>query len=183
MRYLLFRIEYAGNGISKEERDKVFIPFYQVPESTVANVPGTGIGLSLVYSIVKLCRGGIFIEDMDHPGACFVVVLPISSMAFKEEEIDTSTSEEGIMDSQSDSLNMANRETEMSESIPVAPAAPSSSAPGVSACLLYTSKSVPNSSYCMMVGLVTYPILVMMINTVWAIGKYPQKNFHVDSLI
>ena len=56
-----------------------------------------------------------------------------SSMAFKEEEIDTSTSEEGIMDSQSDSLNMANRETEMSESIPVAPAAPSSSAPGVSA--------------------------------------------------
>ena len=133
MRYLMLRIEDSGKGISKEERDKVFIPFYQVPESTVANVPGTGIGLSLVYSIVKLCRGGIFIEDMDHPGACFVVVLPISPMAFKEEEIDTSIGEEGIMDSQADSLDMANGGTEMSESITVAPAAPLASASGVSA--------------------------------------------------
>ena len=54
-------------------------------------------------------------------------------MVFKEEEIDTSMGEEGIMDSQADSLDIANGGTEMSESITVAPAAPPASAPGVSA--------------------------------------------------
>lgn len=41
--------------------------------------------------------------------------------------------QEGIMDSQADSLDIANGGTEMSESITVAPAAPPASAPGVSA--------------------------------------------------
>ncbi len=98
-RYLVLRIEDSGIGIAKEERDKIFVPFYQVPEASVSNVPGTGIGLSLVYSIVKLCRGNIFIEDMDRPGACFVVVLPISREAFKDDEISTSINEEVVLES------------------------------------------------------------------------------------
>ena len=39
------------------KRQKVFTPFYRVPETAGVNVPGTGIGLSLVYSIVKLHKG------------------------------------------------------------------------------------------------------------------------------
>lgn len=87
IRYLVLRIEDSGPGIPKEERDKIFIPFYQVPESGTVNIPGTGIGLSLVNSLVNLCRGSIFLEDMEHPGACFVVVLPISRRAFSDDEV------------------------------------------------------------------------------------------------
>lgn len=97
-RYMMLRIADSGVGIPKEERDKIFMPFYQVPEASVSNVPGTGIGLSLVYSIVKLCRGNIFLEDMDHSGACFVVILPISRDAFKDDEIGTSVSEDIIIE-------------------------------------------------------------------------------------
>lgn len=134
MRYLMLRIEDSGKGISKEERDKIFIPFYQVPESTVANVPGTGIGLSLVYSIVKLCRGGIFIEEMERPGACFVVVLPISRAAFREEEIDTLVHEESILDSQTEgNPDITEEQGDMSEVLNTSPVAPSPSVPRVSA--------------------------------------------------
>lgn len=46
MRYLMFTVKTPVR-ISKEERDKMFIPFYPVPESTeVANVPSTIIGLN-----------------------------------------------------------------------------------------------------------------------------------------
>ena len=69
-----------------QERDKVFTPFW-VPETAGVNVPGTGIGLSLVYSIVKLHKGVIRIEDQDGTeGARFIVLLPVSREAFTEED-------------------------------------------------------------------------------------------------
>lgn len=134
MRYLLLRIEDSGKGISKEERDKIFIPFYQVPESMVSNIPGTGIGLSLVYSIVKLCRGSIFVEDMERSGACFVVVLPISRRAFREEEIDTLAREESILESpQTGETAITEDRGDLSEVLNASPVAAVPSVPKVSA--------------------------------------------------
>lgn len=84
------RVEDSGCGIPKEEREKIFTPFYQIPETAGVNIPGTGIGLSLVYSIVRLCRGEIRIEDRadGEEGTVFVVELPAGADAFTEEEKD-----------------------------------------------------------------------------------------------
>ena len=60
---IILRVEDSGCGIPKEEREKIFTPFYQVPETSGVNISGTGIGLSLVYSIVELHKGSIKIED------------------------------------------------------------------------------------------------------------------------
>lgn len=87
---ILLRVEDSGCGIPREEREKIFTPFYQLPETTGVNISGTGIGLSLVYSIVQLCRGNIRIEDRADggEGTVFVVELPATASAFTEEEKD-----------------------------------------------------------------------------------------------
>ena len=87
---MMLQVVDAGCGIPLQERDKVFTPFYRVPETAGVNVPGTGIGLSLVYSIVKLHKGVIRIEDREDgtEGARFIVLLPVSREAFTEEETD-----------------------------------------------------------------------------------------------
>ena len=87
---LLLRVEDSGCGIPPEEREKIFTPFYQITETAGVNIPGTGIGLSLVYSIVQLCRGDIRIEDRTDggEGTVFLVELPATANAFTEEEKD-----------------------------------------------------------------------------------------------
>lgn len=85
---LLLRIGDSGTGIPMEEREKVFLPFYQIPQTVGVNITGTGIGLSLVYSIVRLYKGTIRIEDREDgkTGALFIVELPASVDAFSENE-------------------------------------------------------------------------------------------------
>lgn len=87
---ILLRVEDSGCGIPPEEREKIFTPFYQVPETSGVNISGTGIGLSLVYSIVQLYKGSIRIEDRANgeEGTVFVVELPATEDAFTEEERD-----------------------------------------------------------------------------------------------
>lgn len=86
--YIQLKVKDTGKGIEEEEADKIFTPFYQVPETSGINLSGTGIGLSLVYTIVQLHRGVIYVDNTVSQGACFVVILPISRSAFLEEQIE-----------------------------------------------------------------------------------------------
>ena len=86
--YLILRVKDSGKGIEEGEVDKIFTPFYQIPETSGINLSGTGIGLSLVYTIVQLHRGVIYVDNTERSGACFVVILPISRSAFSEDQIE-----------------------------------------------------------------------------------------------
>lgn len=86
--YLVVRVKDSGKGIEEGEVDKIFTPFYQIPETSGINLSGTGIGLSLVYTIVQLHRGVIYVDNTERSGACFVVILPISRSAFSEDQIE-----------------------------------------------------------------------------------------------
>lgn len=70
-----FTISVADNGIgiSPDEQQKIFHPFYQA----VDNKPGTGIGLSLVKSIVDLHGGSVEVESTVGQGSTFCIQLPI----------------------------------------------------------------------------------------------------------
>ncbi|MDR3060816.1 MAG: sensor histidine kinase [Dysgonamonadaceae bacterium] len=57
-----------GCGISPENRDKIFIPFF----STKKN--GSGIGLSLSREIVNLHKGGIKIQSEEGEGSAFTIL-------------------------------------------------------------------------------------------------------------
>jgi len=61
-----------GQGISSNEKEQIFRPFYQANE----NKPGTGIGLSIVKGIVEAHQGEISIESVPGEHTSFIVTLP-----------------------------------------------------------------------------------------------------------
>jgi len=69
------RVSFAdnGHGISKENLDKIFNPFFTTGD--VGN--GTGLGLSICHGIVTAHNGRIYAESELGKGATFVVELPI----------------------------------------------------------------------------------------------------------
>ena len=80
-----FRIEVAddGVGIAPDDQERIFRPFYQAAD----NKPGTGIGLSIVKSIVDQHGGTISVESELGRGARFVVVLP-TKQAVSGSDVD-----------------------------------------------------------------------------------------------
>ena len=71
-------ISVKDNGIGIEEKNlnMIFDRFNQVDKSLSKNVEGTGIGLSLVKSIVELHGGSIHVESEFGKGSNFTVMLP-----------------------------------------------------------------------------------------------------------
>ncbi|MBI5419307.1 MAG: PAS domain S-box protein [Deltaproteobacteria bacterium] len=70
---VLIRVADTGCGIPKGALDKVFDPFY----TTSTMGAGTGLGLSLCYSIVKEHHGSIEVESTEGAGTVFTVRLPV----------------------------------------------------------------------------------------------------------
>ena len=74
---VIIAISDTGGGISKENMDKIFTPFF----TTKGIGKGTGLGLPLVYGIVKMHRGQIHFDSNDDPaagatGTTFTISLP-----------------------------------------------------------------------------------------------------------
>ncbi len=83
---LRIRIADTGCGIPKELRETVFNRFYQVPNENNKVKMGTGIGLHLSRKLMDIHHGKIFVEDNDHPGTVFVILLPLDDSYLKKEE-------------------------------------------------------------------------------------------------
>ncbi|XP_077245114.1 histidine kinase CKI1-like [Tasmannia lanceolata] len=68
-----FEVEDTGKGIPKEKQKSAFENFVQVKESTSKGHEGTGLGLGIVQSLVRLMGGDISIVDKDigEKGTCF----------------------------------------------------------------------------------------------------------------
>ena len=66
-------IKDTGQGITKQEVDKIFDPFY----TTSPVGKGIGLGLSISYSIIKQHSGTIEVESVKGKGTTFIVKLPI----------------------------------------------------------------------------------------------------------
>ncbi len=69
-----------GTGISEENKAKLFEPFFTTKPIGVGN----GLGLPIVYGIVKMHRGTIEIETNDDPtkgptGTSFIIKLPLNN--------------------------------------------------------------------------------------------------------
>lgn len=70
--YLLFYVRDTGTGIPKERLEHIFDPFY----TTKQTGEGTGLGLSVVQSILEARNGGIRVESKEGEGSCFFFYLP-----------------------------------------------------------------------------------------------------------
>jgi len=67
-------ISDSGPGIPKEMLDRIFDPFF----TTKPGGEGTGLGLSVSYSIVEKLGGRITVESQEGRGASFTIHLPVS---------------------------------------------------------------------------------------------------------
>ena len=74
-------IEDNGVGIKEEDINKVFDLF----QSSKSTVGGTGIGLSIVYALIKLHQGEISVESEEGFGSKFTVQLPIKQTKSKNK--------------------------------------------------------------------------------------------------
>jgi signal transduction histidine kinase len=63
----------TGKGIKSEHLDKIFDPFF----TTKPVGQGTGLGLSVSYSIIRKHKGEILVDSSPGRGATFRVVLPV----------------------------------------------------------------------------------------------------------
>jgi len=72
---VVFLIQDEGIGISPQEQQHLFEPFYRA--SNVGNVPGTGLGLVIVKKCVELHQGRITIASQVGFGTTFRVELPL----------------------------------------------------------------------------------------------------------
>lgn len=70
------RVRDTGIGIPKEMKDKIFNKFTQVDKSLNRSKEGSGIGLSLVKSLVDLLNGKIYLNIEYKNGSEFVLNLP-----------------------------------------------------------------------------------------------------------
>ena len=85
---LMISVADNGLGISEKNLKDIFKPFYQVQSTANKIQSGSGIGLSLTKSIVKLSHGAIWATSKLNIGTTFTVLLPISKENFSENEIN-----------------------------------------------------------------------------------------------
>ncbi len=67
----VIKISDNGCGMSSETVSKIFEPYF----TTKAN--GTGLGMTMVYKIVKEFSGEILVDSLENKGTTFTIVFPI----------------------------------------------------------------------------------------------------------
>ena len=82
--YVKLTVKDTGTGMTEEVRQRIFEPFY----TTKAPGKGTGMGLAVVYGVVKSHEGTVTVQSEVGRGSIFDVFLPRAqkSKVDKEEE-------------------------------------------------------------------------------------------------
>jgi PAS domain S-box-containing protein len=75
-------IQDNGHGIPNSIQEKIFEPFFTTKELH----KGTGIGLSLVYSLINEMGGTLSVNSKENEGSSFLIKLPVYQTSPKEQE-------------------------------------------------------------------------------------------------
>ena len=81
--YVLLSVRDTGRGMDQNIVERVFEPFF----TTKGEDEGSGLGLSIVYGIVKRHRGTIFVNSNVGEGTVFEIYLPQSESPISEANV------------------------------------------------------------------------------------------------
>lgn len=80
----IVRVRDTGVGIPQESLPHIFEKFYRAP-NVATRFPGSGLGLSLVRSVVEQVGGRIWVESQEGRGTTFTVILPVAAADAQRE--------------------------------------------------------------------------------------------------
>lgn len=70
------RVKDTGMGISAEDQQKLFAPFFRVDSSDVSQITGTGLGMWITRQLIELMGASIGVESIKGVGTHIVVSIP-----------------------------------------------------------------------------------------------------------
>ena len=89
-----FYVKDTGIGISESFQQKMFLPFEQEENEVGLMSQGSGLGLSIVKSIVDLMDGTISVQSEKGKGTTFIVHLDLPIVNFEKEQPQNLTEKE-----------------------------------------------------------------------------------------
>jgi signal transduction histidine kinase len=77
---LIFEVQDNGYGISKERQQRLFQRFFRAHEPGTDHISGTGLGLSLVKTVIERHGGEVWVHSESSIGSTFGFWLPLASL-------------------------------------------------------------------------------------------------------
>ncbi len=81
--YVVFTVSDTGIGISQEDMERIFEPFYT---KKVMGRSGTGLGMAVVWGTVKDHKGYIDVQSIVGKGTTFKLYFPVTRMELLKEK-------------------------------------------------------------------------------------------------
>ncbi len=82
-------ISDSGIGIAEEDKENIFKPFFRTTSASISAIPGTGLGLTMVKTLVEAIGGNIGVGKSGFGGTQFTIRLKLdtSMVAVGEKEM------------------------------------------------------------------------------------------------
>ncbi|MCG8414830.1 MAG: ATP-binding protein [Pseudomonadales bacterium] len=107
--YVLLRVTDDGCGMSAEQTTRIFEPFY-----TTRGGEGTGMGLAIVYKIVRAHRAVMNLQSAEGKGTQFEIYLPLYA---GEQDTNGAPKHEELLPGQGEHILLIDDEEELLESL------------------------------------------------------------------
>jgi len=72
----IIQVSDQGYGIPLQQQSRIFERFYRADEARTSSIGGSGLGLSIVKTLVESMEGSVTVRSRLHEGSTFTITLP-----------------------------------------------------------------------------------------------------------